>query len=106
MNSILVLQRCTEDKLRNIQGKVPESALSRFLLGAGVGIAVSIPIFAGIEDATVRFSFMTAFSGLMGIGQVLAGSKSVRVRPMTKLSLLFGALALIAGLVFFVMLNE
>ena len=92
--------------MRNLQGRVPESALSRFLLGAGVGIAISIPLFIGIEDTPVRVGFMIAFSGLMGIGQVLAGSKSARVRPMTRLAVLIGTMTLILGIVLYVIVSK
>ena len=88
--------------MRNIQGKVPESALSRFLLGAGIGIAISVPLFIGIEDVPVRVLFMLAFAGIMGTGQVLAGGKSERSRTRLTWSLVAGVATLLVGvLVFF-----
>lgn len=91
--------------MRNIQGKVPQSAFSRFLLGAGIGIAISIPIFLGVEDVPVRILFMLAFAGIMGIGQVVAGGNTVRSQRAMRWMLAIGTLTLFVGVVTFFMVN-
>ena len=44
------------------------NAALRFLLGAGIGLAISIPLFTGIEDWPVRAGLMLAFGAIFGIG--------------------------------------
>lgn len=91
--------------MRNIQGKVPQSAFSRFLLGVGVGIAISVPLFMGIEELPVRILFMAAFAGIMGTAQVVAGGTSARSRTAMRWMLGIGALTLAVGVAVFFMVN-
>ena len=85
--------------MRNIKGDIPESPIARFILGGGIGLALSIPLFMGIEDIPVRIGFMAAMTALMGSGQVMAGSKAAQERGMVRWSLFAGTLLLVTGLV-------
>lgn len=91
--------------MRNIQGKVPQSAFSRFLLGAGIGVAISIPLFQGVEDVPVRILFMLAFAGIMGGAQVIAGGTSARSKSLTRWLLAIGTLTFGIGVAVFFMVN-
>ncbi len=91
--------------MRNIQGKVPQSAFSRFLLGAGIGIAISIPLFIGIEDVAVRILFMLGFAGIMGGAQVVAGGTSARSGSLMRWMLAIGTLTMLVGVAVFWMVN-
>ena len=84
--------------MRNIQGKVPESPVARFMMGVGFGVAISIPLFLSIDALWVRILFMASFGGIMGVGQVLAGSKSEQARLVTMWSLVLGIALLIVGI--------
>lgn len=89
--------------MRNIKGEVPKSAVSRFLLGAGIGVAISIPIFAGIEDVPVKIIFMALFAGLMGGGQVLAGRNTEGSRRLVRIALVGGVMAMLVGIGLFLL---
>ncbi len=91
--------------MRNIQGKVPQSAFSRFLVGAGIGIAISVPLFIGIEEVPVRVIFMLAFAGIMGAGQAVAGGTSPRARTATRWLVVIFGVTLLVGVATFFMFN-
>lgn len=52
------------------------SPVRRFILGALIGVAISIPIFISIDDLAMSILFMVLFGGIVGVGQVLGGSSS------------------------------
>ena len=83
--------------MRRLDGKTPLSPVSRFLLGAGIGVAISVPLFNGIDDVWVRILFMMAFAGVMGAGQVVAGGTSARSRKTRLWLLAAGAVSFAAG---------
>ncbi len=91
--------------MRNIKGDVPQSAISRFLLGAGIGVAISVPIFWSMEDVAVRVLLMAAFAGLMGGAQVIAGGKTERSQRILRWAMVAGTFTLLAGVVTFFVVN-
>ena len=84
--------------MKNLQGRVPPSPIKRFLLGGAFGFAISIPVFASIDDLPVRFAFMAGFTVLMGVSQVIAGSLHVLDKPAPRLLLVLGITSLGMGL--------
>ena len=54
--------------MENLRALLRRNAALRFLLGAGTGLAVSIPLFTGVEDWPVRAGLMLAFGAVFGIG--------------------------------------
>ena len=91
--------------MRQLNGKIPSSPVHRFLLGAGFGIAISIAIFAGVENVTLRIIFMLGFASLLGASQVLGGGTTTRSRKVQAWMLAGGAAALVAGVVLFFTLD-
>jgi hypothetical protein len=82
-------------------GKNKRTSQARFLLGAAIGVAISVPLFSGIEDASVRFVLMAAFAAIMGYAQVLAGRDTEGARKFTKWAIVGGVIALFVGIVAF-----
>ncbi|MBC8453126.1 MAG: hypothetical protein H8D69_01495 [Chloroflexi bacterium] len=78
-----------------------KSSRARFLLGAAIGVAISVPLFAGIDEAPVQFALMAAFAVIMGYAQVLAGRDTPGARKFTKWAIVGGIVALFAGIVAF-----
>lgn len=91
--------------MRNIQGNVPKSALSRFLLGAGIGVAISVPLFVGIEELGVRILLMAVFAGTIGGAQVLAGGRTERSGRLMRWMLGIGTVALVLSIAVFMMVR-
>ena len=56
---------------------------ARFVFGGVIGVAISVPIFGGIDSAPVKAILMIAFAGIMGYAQVIAG----KIRPAPASSL-------------------
>ena len=87
--------------MRQLNGKVPSSPVHRFLLGAGFGVAISVPIFVGIENITLRLIFMLGFAGMIGASQMFVGGTENRLRKTQGWLLAAGAVVLIVGIVLF-----
>lgn len=77
------------------------SSQARFVLGAGIGIAISVALFNEIDEAPVKFVLMTAFAAIMGYAQVIAGRDTPGARKFTKWAMVGGVIALAAGIVAF-----
>lgn len=92
--------------MKNLRGQTPRSPIKRFLLGGAFGFAISIPVFAGIEDLPVKIAFMAGFTTLMGGSQVIAGSSLVMQRPVPRFLLVLGVAALGIGLAFLFFLTD
>jgi hypothetical protein len=87
--------------VRDNNGSKPKNSRARFILGAAVGVAISIPIFSGIESSFIRFILMFAFGGLMGYGQVFAARDTPGSRRFLRLAIVGSVVALVLGLVIF-----
>ena len=87
--------------MRDNNGKQPKNSRARFILGAAVGVAISIPIFGGIENSAIRFLLMFAFGGLMGYGQVFAARETPGAKKFLRLAIIGSVIALVLGLVIF-----
>jgi hypothetical protein len=87
--------------VRDNNGSQPKNSRARFILGAAVGVAISIPIFGGLENSFIRFLLMFAFGGLMGYGQVFAARDTAGSRKFLRLAVVGSVVALVLGLVIF-----
>ena len=93
------------NNVKNTEGKKKNSSRARFLFGAGLGIAVSIPIFAGVDSPPVKAFLMLAFAGLMGGGQVLGGRDTAGGRKFTRWAMIGGVGTMVIGIVLFMLLT-
>ncbi len=87
--------------MNDLKGNAPHSSRSRFMLGAGIGIAISIPIFDAIDDTPAKILFMVAFAAVMGTGQVLAARNTPGARKFTRLAVVGGVITLLIGIIAF-----
>ena len=91
--------------MKDTKGKPQKSARARFLFGAAIGIAISIPIFAGIDSPPVKAFFMLAFAGLMGAGQVIGGRDTAGARKFTRWAMIGGVGTMVIGVGLFLILS-
>jgi len=77
------------------------SSQGRFIFGAAIGVAISVPIFGGVDTAPVKFILMAGFAGLMGYAQVIAGKDTAGSRKFTRWAIIGGIVAMAAGIVAF-----
>jgi len=91
--------------LRNVKGNAPKSDRVRFLLGAAIGIAISVPVFANIEDEPVRVLFMLLFAAVMGTGQVLAGRDTSGARKLTRWLITAAILTFVAAVIAYIVVT-
>jgi hypothetical protein len=71
------------------------------MLGAGIGLAISIPIFDAIKDTLAKILFMVAFATVVGTGQVLAARNTPGARKFTRLAVVVGVITLLIGIIAF-----
>ena len=83
--------------------KKPMSNQARFVFGGVIGVAISVPIFGGIDSAPVKAILMIAFAGIMGYAQVIAGKDTAGARKFTRWAIIGGILAMAAGIVAFLL---
>jgi hypothetical protein len=91
--------------MKDIKGKPQKSPRGRFIFGAALGIAISIPIFANIEPAPLRALFMLVFAGLMGGGQVIGGRNTPGARKFTRYAMIGALVAMFVGIIAFLIIN-
>ena len=78
---------------------------ARFVLGAGIGIAISVPVFGGVENDFFKAVLMIAFGGIMGAAQVYAGKETASARKFTRLAVTGSILAMAIGIIIFLITN-
>ena len=71
------------------------------MLGAGIGLAISIPIFDAIKDTPAKILFMVVFAIVVGTGQVLAARNTPGARKFTRLAVIVGVITLLIGIIAF-----
>lgn len=89
--------------MKNIKGKNQKSSRGRFIFGAAIGIAISVPIFGGVESPPIKALLMLAFGGLMGAGQVIGGRDTAGGRKFTRWAMIGGAATMVIGVVIFLL---
>ncbi len=89
--------------MKKAKNKKAMSSQARFIFGAAIGVAISIPIFGGVESAPVKFVLMTAFAVIMGYAQVIAGKDTPGSRKFTRWAIIGGILAMAVGIVAFLL---
>jgi hypothetical protein len=89
--------------MKSTKNKKPMSSQARFIFGAGIGVAISIPIFGGVDSAPVKFLLMVAFAAIMGYAQVIAGKDTAGARKFTRWAIVGGILAMAVGIVAFLL---
>ena len=80
--------------MRYLRELLRANAALRFLLGAGVGLAVSIPLYVGVEDWPVRLGLMLAFGATFGVGSAMSTDTAERPRSAATWLLVVGVAAL------------
>jgi hypothetical protein len=83
------------------KNKKQMSSQARFLFGAVIGIAISIPVLGGVDSAPVKFVLMAVIAALMGGAQVIAGKDTAGARKFTQWAIVGGILAMAFGIVAF-----
>ena len=89
--------------MKNLKGKNQKSPRARFLFGAALGIAISVPIFAGVDSPPVKAFLMLAFAALMGGGQVIGGRDTAGSRKFTRWAMIAGVATMVIGIVLFML---
>ncbi len=75
------------------------------MFGAALGILISIPIFAGIDQPPLKAFAMVAFAGLMGAGQVIGGRNTPGARKFTRYAMVGSIAMMVIGVVAFMIIN-
>jgi hypothetical protein len=94
-----------EHHMKDNKAKPQKSPRGRFIFGAALGIAISIPIFAGIESPPLKAFFMLAFAGLMGAGQVIGGRDTPGARKFTRYAMIGAFVAMFVGIIAFMIID-
>lgn len=89
--------------MKDTKGKNKKSARARLLFGAALGIAISIPIFSGVDSPPVKAFLMVAFAALMGAGQVIGGRETTGARKFTRWAMIGGVGTMVIGIVLFML---
>jgi hypothetical protein len=89
--------------VKNLKGKNQKSSRARFLFGAAIGVAISVPIFSDIGSPPVKAVLMLAFAGLMGASQVIGGRDTAGARKFTRWAMVGGIMSLMIGVVIFML---
>ncbi|NQW21775.1 MAG: hypothetical protein HQ477_13820 [Chloroflexi bacterium] len=89
--------------MKNINGNKPKTSRARFILGAGIGVAISIPLFGDVENSFTRFLLMFGFGAMMGYGQVFAGKNTPGAKKFTRFAIAGSMLAMTVGIVIFLL---
>ncbi len=74
-------------------------------MGAAIGVAISVPLFSGIDDWPVQAVLMATFAGIMGYGQVLAGRNTTHAMRATKWGLAIGAISMFAAIAVYLIVS-
>ena len=91
--------------MKDKKDTLAKSSRGRFIFGAGIGIAISVALFASVDNALAKFLLMAAFGTLMGLAQVYAGRESSGARKFTKYAMAGGVVTMGLGIVIFLLIN-
>jgi VIT1/CCC1 family predicted Fe2+/Mn2+ transporter len=89
--------------MKPTKNKKALSSQARFVFGAAIGVAISVPIFGGVDSAPVKAILMIAFAGIMGYAQVIAGKNTAGSRKFTRWAIIGGIVAMAVGIVAFLL---